>query len=241
MSWLYSQALVAAYSGAICLDGEPSAQSSGSPTQLAYLPPDRMTAFSRLSRFGMMFRPLTDDLGQAVLMSYLEDFPAKTFPAQARAQGSTESDPVCGDIWPGSFARYDRALSSWKTHQCSLLGDLDEFSETWPTWGLMHGGVCWEQRTLERLTNETAFGSSQKVPTPVASDYKRAIITKKYATKQNAPDDLCKWALRESGLENGRMEPQLWEWLMGWPIGHTDLKPQGTARFQQWQQQHSTF
>ncbi len=85
MSWLYSQALVEAFSVGTSLDGEQSVQSSGNPTQLAYLLPDKMTDFSRLSRFGMTFRPLTEDRGEALLMSYLEAFPAKTF--QSRGGG----------------------------------------------------------------------------------------------------------------------------------------------------------
>ena len=78
MSWLFSRALVEAFSEASSLDGEPSAPLNGSPMQQAYLPADKMNAFSRLSRFGMTFRPLTDNLGQDVLTSYLEAFPAKT-------------------------------------------------------------------------------------------------------------------------------------------------------------------
>jgi hypothetical protein len=80
MSWLFSQALVAEYLGENSLDGEQSVQSSGKNTQLAYLPQDKMTEFSRLSRFGMMFKPLTENLGEELLMSYLADFHAKTSP-----------------------------------------------------------------------------------------------------------------------------------------------------------------
>jgi hypothetical protein len=78
MSWLYSQALVEEYLGDISSDGEQSVPSSGNPTPQAYCAPDKMTAFSRLSRFGMTYKPLTEDLGEALLMSYLEAFPAKT-------------------------------------------------------------------------------------------------------------------------------------------------------------------
>lgn len=38
-----------------------------------------------------------------------------------------------------------------------------------------------------------------------------------------------------------RLNPDWVEWLMGWPIGHTALKPLETAKFQEWQQQHSIF
>jgi DNA (cytosine-5)-methyltransferase 1 len=158
MSWLFSRALVEEYSAANCLDGEQSAPLNGSPTQQAYCAPDKMTAFSRLSRFGMTFKPLTADRGQELLMSYLEDFRARTLAQQEKAQALTESAAECGEKWHGSFTKYSPATSSWKTHQCSLLGDLDEFSETWPQWGLMRGGECWEQQTLVRPINEIASG-----------------------------------------------------------------------------------
>ncbi|MGF6856525.1 hypothetical protein OKW29_005436 [Paraburkholderia sp. CI3] len=57
MSWLFSQALVEEYSAATCLDGEPSAQLSGSLMPQAYLQSGKMMAFSPLSRFGMPANP----------------------------------------------------------------------------------------------------------------------------------------------------------------------------------------
>ena len=77
MSWLYSQALVAEYLGENFSDGEQSAPLSGNHTQQAYCAPDKMTDFSRLSRFGMMYKPLTENLGEELLTLYLEDFHAK--------------------------------------------------------------------------------------------------------------------------------------------------------------------
>ena len=53
MSWLFSRALVEEYLGENYSDGEQCAPSSGNPTPQVYLPPDKMTAFSRPSRFGM--------------------------------------------------------------------------------------------------------------------------------------------------------------------------------------------
>lgn len=160
MSWLYSQALVAAYLGESCLDGEQSAPLNGNPIQQAYCAPDKMTDFSRLSRFGMMFKPLTESRGEELLMSYLEGFHAKTSQPQDEAQGLTESDQECGEKWHASFVRFDPDTHSWKTHQCSLLGDLESFSETWPQWGLMRGMECWEQRMLEQTIRGTESGLS---------------------------------------------------------------------------------
>jgi hypothetical protein len=78
MSWLFSQALVEEYLGDTSLDGEPSAPLSGKVTQQAYCAPDKMTKFSRLSRFGMTYKPLTESLGEELLTLYLADFHAKT-------------------------------------------------------------------------------------------------------------------------------------------------------------------
>jgi hypothetical protein len=82
MSWLFSQALVEEYLEDICLDGEPSAQLNGNHTQQAYCSPDKMTEYFRLSRFGMMFKPLTESRGEELLMSFRAAFPVKTFPQQ---------------------------------------------------------------------------------------------------------------------------------------------------------------
>jgi hypothetical protein len=42
-------------------------------------------------------------------------------------------------------------------------------------------------------------------------------------------------------LVNGRLNPQWVEWLMGWPVGWTDLKPLETAKFQEWLNWHGSF
>jgi len=160
MSWLYSQVLVEAFLGDISLDGEQSVQSSGSSTPQAYCAPDKMTGFSRLSRFGMTFKPLTESRGEELLTLYREAFHAKTSQPQGEAQGLMENEAECGEKWRGSFTKYDQLSCSWKTHQCSLLGDLDEFSETWPQWGLMRNGECWEQQTLAQTIRGTEFGLS---------------------------------------------------------------------------------
>jgi hypothetical protein len=169
MSWLFSQALVEEYSVDTSLDGEPSVLLNGNPTQQAYCAPDKMTVFSRLSRFGMTFKPLTASRGEELLTLYRAGFHAKTYQPQEKEQALTESAAECGEKWHASFTKYSPDLRLWKTHQCSLLGDLEPFLETWPQWGLMRGGECWEQQTLAQTTNATASGL---LPTPLASNTK---------------------------------------------------------------------
>lgn len=95
------------------------------------------------------------------------DSRARTLAQQAGEKESAEKNPASGPNSLASFARFDRDTSSWRIPQCSLLGDSELYSETWPKWGLMRGGVCWELPTLVPRT----FGSGSGYwPTPVAHD-----------------------------------------------------------------------
>jgi len=244
MSWLFSQVLVEEFLGENCLDGEQSVQSSGNPTQQAYCAPDKMMDFSRLSRFGMTYKPLTATRGGELLMLYLEAFHVPTSAQLAKEQELMEKPLECGEKWRGSFVKYD-------PHQCSLLGDLDEFLETWPQWGLMRDGECWEQQTLERHIRGTGYGLSpnniDSFHTPNTtgldggSNSRRAL--KKRMQMWRTPDTgaggtsgLLKEGKthRENGQPiqvrlvdqvGGQLNPPFPEWLMGWPLGWTDLKP----------------
>ena len=168
MSFIFSAALVAEFSPANCSDTEQCAPSSGSPTPKPCLWHDKTTDHSRLSRFGMTCKILTGNHGEELLTSFVAAFRAKTSAPQEKALVSTESAAACGEKWHGSLAKYDPASSSWKTAQHSLLGDSEEFSETWPRWGLMRAGECWERPTLAHRTNGRGSGS-WLMPTPTCS------------------------------------------------------------------------
>jgi len=295
MSWLFSRALVEAYSGESCSDGEPFVQSNGNPTQQAYLSQDRMTAFSRLSRFGMTFALLTEGRGEELLTLYLAGFPVKTSAQQDTAPVSPAVDQDSGRKWQGLLGKYDHVTRSWKTAQCSLLADLEQCLEIWPRWGLMRDGVSYQQQTLVRHISENESGlwatpmmsdwkldctlpaiyrrmeggrhpifptpttgggggersaeragtgdlnfmaRTNKWPTPRLNDYKgegQQMIRKDGKSRM---DQLC---FNVESQETGRLNPTWVEWLMGWPLEWTDLKPLETDKCQEWQQQHSNF
>ena len=130
MSFIFSRALAEEFSGATFLGGEQSAQSRGTPMPQAFLPRDKMMEFSRPSQSGMTFGPLTDDHGKDVLTSYLAAFPARTLVPPDEARASKVIALGSGQKWLASFAKYDHDSSLWKTAQCSLLGDSEEFSES---------------------------------------------------------------------------------------------------------------
>jgi hypothetical protein len=105
MSWLFSQALVEEYLGANFLDGEQSALSNGKPTQQAYCALDKMTDFCQISQFGMMYKPLTESLGEELLMSYLGDFHART---SAQLEGG-------GNYWKPKFNVERDGKNYWRS------------------------------------------------------------------------------------------------------------------------------
>jgi hypothetical protein len=253
----------------------------------------------------MTYKPLTESRGEELLTLYLAGFHARTLALLEKAQELTESDQECGEKWRASFTKYDLDTRLWKTHQCSLLGDLDEFSETWPQWGLMRDGECWEQRTLEQSIRGTEYGLSERLPTPQASD----LITKKTSASWKAkggvnftlsnPDIQAKWPTPKSrdwkdgqtagnrkspglgvvahwptpratdfkgatsaeamskaaargfspnlpeataaSVGGGKLNPMWVEWLMGWPLGWTDLKPLEMGKCLYVRQPHGEF
>jgi hypothetical protein len=250
MAWLISKALYEKWHSSLeleeessedtCSDGKQSAQSSGNPIQLAYLPPDKMTAFSRISRFGMTFKPLTESLGAELLMWFREDFLAKIYPQQAMEQELPEANPVCGNTWQGSLAKYNPDTLSWKIAQCSLFEDLELSWQTWPQWGLMRNGECWEQTPLGLVTIEKEYGYW---PTPVATDWKATgkLETLKRQGDKNGAGHQNRPQYQYARKYNMKMPLAAQEILMKWPLGWTDLKPLVMDKSHCVQQQHGEF
>ena len=279
MSWLFSQVLVEEYLGDISLDGEQSVPLNGKPTQQAYCAPDKMTAFSRLSQFGITFKPLMENRGKELLTLYLEAFHAKTLVQPEKEQELMESEAECGEKWHGLLARFDPDTHSWRTVQCSLLEDLNESLRTLPQWGMTVGGELYLLPTLVQTTNEKESGlwltpSTVDIPTRSLESMKKRLEYRKkigrngvgagclseqvewsgkgapigYITKETWPAPQASDNQDRGNMSNpsvqrrvqigkqillsqsvhptsGRLNPTWVEWLMGWPLGWTDLKP----------------
>ena len=341
MSWHYLPELVEGFSEDTFSGGAQSAPSSGPSSPAKLSSGDSETELCLSSRSGTMSRPSTGDPGLDWWMLSLEDSHARTSAQQAKEQESTVHGLECGSTWQGSLARYDRDLRLWKTPQYSLLEGLDEFSGTWPRWGTMRNGVCWERTILVPPTSEIGFGFSDLLPTPLASiathggpnqrdssgrpglqmaammwpnplssegsgggnagyalaaingekrksgatrslklrdvvlafptptvnDVKNSSLPPSQINRDSLIGDVMRnWPTPRAGnpgsrpngkggkilaeevkkkeenmIPGGQLNPDWVEWLMGWPVGWTDLQPLGMDRFQQWQQQHSGF
>lgn len=264
MSWHYSQALEAACSQAGCSVGERSAPSRSTTMPAASSCSGRTTGTLSRSRSGTTCEPSTADRGVDWWTSSLAASRARTLASPGRAMGLRARGRDCGRKCGASFARFDRPSSSWKTHQLSLLGGWEPFSETWPRWGMMRDGECWELDTWERLTGGTGSGSwptptaqdaknstfppSQKdrdsivghvlrnYPTPTAVDAKRGVETQEARRRRGAHTGTT---LNDAvNARGGELNPHLHQWLMGWPLGWTSLSPLETAKFQRWLSLH---
>jgi hypothetical protein len=268
MSWLFSQALVEAFSVESSLGGEPSAQSNATPMPPAYLLRDKMTDAWRRFPSGMTCEPLTESHGEALLTSYLAGFHAKTSQQQGREQASKESEAGFGKKWQELSVKYDRNSHSWKTHHCLFDEDLPPSSVTLPKWGMMRNGVLYQQQMPSFLKAVHAHITCEKesglsLPTVFASDaihstnlanLRRSTIkisvmaahgmlrptptARDWKDNGKSPAELARNSETLAIQAGGPLNPLWVEWLMGWPIGWTELKPLEMGRFQQWQHSH---
>ena len=126
------------------------------------------------------------------------------------------------------------------------------FSETWPRSGMTRGGIAFPLQPLAPLTSATGSGSwptphanchtgaghqgrdyglnvqtaVKMWPTPAAHEarlgYQRRDTGKKGSQKSRTTVVINLMGGREQA--SGQLNPQWVEWLMGFPIGHTDLR-----------------
>ena len=113
------------------------------------------------------------------------------------------------------LATYDRNSSSWRTLQACLLaqasgqaGGLAEFSETWPSAGLMRNGRTYRRQPWALPMKGNGFGS---LLTPIKTDASLALSLRDGYSRSKA-----------------HSFGSLSEQMMGFPDGHTDLQPLAT-------------
>lgn len=201
-------------------------------TQEKYCSPGNEMESCHDSQSGTMSAPLTENHGEDELTLFAVDFPAKTLVMQEKAQESQKiQDQDCGLRWQGSFTKYDPTTSLWKTHQLSLLEGLESFSETWPKWGIMLHGECWELEIYPDQSNASGFG----LPAPTKAMGKRgwgiSNVKPRYSTTVEA----------NARVFGYKPHPSVLEWSMGWIPTWTRLGPLETDRFHKWLHSHGEY
>lgn len=109
---------------------------------------------------------------------------------------------------------------------------------TWPTPDTCAGGTGPSQTKR----NDPRLQDVVKWATPCARDGKEqtlspalAVIHNDKTTSRQLPRQM---SAESPELHGGKLNPMWVEWLMGWPLGWTDLQPLATDKFRQWCASH---
>lgn len=158
MSWHYLQEPEAESSVDICSDGEPWQPSKLKNTHAPFCCNGRLTESYLDSLSGTMCAHSTAYPGADELTLSRADSLARTFPQLEKALEYQAREAASGLSSQGLLAKYDHDTHLLKTAQCSLFGDSTESLQTFPRWGTMRNGVCWERTMSVRHIKETESG-----------------------------------------------------------------------------------
>ena len=233
MSWHYLRELEGESLEDICSGGELLQPLKSKITHAEFYCNGKLMDSYLDSLSGTISEHSMGNLGQEKSMSSQEVSPVKTCLQQEKAQDLMESDQDSGEKWQGSFAKYNPDTHSLRTPQCLLFEDSTEFCAILPKWGLMLDGELWEQQTLVQSTREIESGLS---PTPPPDNWPTP-------TTPSGGGNCGGSGAYKNAIKNGThiphsINPNLYEWLMGWPIGWTDLKPLVMGKWPFVPQQH---
>ena len=133
---------------------------------------------------------------------------------------------ICGPSSLMPLAWFDRHTHCWRTSQGTLLLGLDLFSQTWPRSGMTQDGIAYRLPPSVPLTDATGCLLSQHeetwaTPRAGLGDARNSRSWIREEGPQNLENQL---ASRHPETIGGQLNPAWIEWLMGFPIGWTDLE-----------------
>lgn len=191
------------------------ARGSGSRTSKPFARFDPATSSWRTSQFSL----------SGALTSYSGDWPRagtmRNGTVSPRAPLAPLTDATGYSSWPTpttADAFTDKLRSSQQTEGSRHLVNLAQAVQMWPT--PMASDALRGSRTYAR-GNPTLLGVVKLLPTPKASDGRRNGCRSEQ--ERDSPD--------LPAIVGGRLNPTWVEWLMGFPLGWTDLEGSGTPSF----------
>ena len=126
---------------------------------------------------------------------------------------------TCGLGYETPLANYDLDTQSWKTFgDISLWGDCPLLANLPPS-GMTRNGVLYPQPAWGPIIDATG---SSLWPTPTADDASNV------NPKPNRFMGLVAAVNGQESQRTGKLNPMWVEWLMGFPIGWTDLEDSAT-------------
>lgn len=226
MSWLFSRALVEEYSRQPYSGIEQSARLNLTHSAEAFCWRDKTMEACQLSRYGMTSAHLMGAHGEDLLDWYRA---ASRANSQAAPLEDVIPPSTSGRTCCGSYRKSGRDSSLPKTSDCHCSpSDKPATTSSASATGCA-GPYKSLPPTAGPRTSAHAFGC---LATPTATANQLAPSMAKHPGCRN---------LQAMVETTGLTLPTLYEWMMGWPIGWTELKPLATDRFHEWRQQHGGF
>jgi hypothetical protein len=263
MSWHYLQGPEAASWDPNSSGGTPAALSKLIPTvETSSLPVKEMVSY-RLFLFGMTLEVSTDDLGGDLLTLLRVGSLVRTSVRREKVKESPETVRRCFSKCCESLRKYGLRLSSRKTVRTFVPKVSVLWSKDLPAWGLWGHTGCWELGTSARLIKGKECGS---LPTPTATRYgsNQGGATGRVGKERPSLQTMARRGMwptptksdgtggpgagkNRQGGDNlrtrvgGQLNPTWVEWLMGWPLEWTGLRPLETDRYPSWLRQHGEY
>ena len=144
---------------------------------------------------------------------------------QEEEQGWLALGLGCGMSSPESWAKWDPGSLSWKMLLRSVAVDSPLSLERLPISGTMRNGQLYPHRNLEPSTNESGRSLLPTICAREGRDWSRSHILAKLDKGDGVAKRICSKSLTAlSYLDPLGLHPCFGEWMMGFPVGWTDLR-----------------
>lgn len=151
-------------------------------------------------------------------------FRARIFHSLEKVPDYPGSVQVSGGRYADAFAWYDHSSRCWRTWQSCLIEGWARYSGAWPESGMTRSGIAYQLPPLVPVIDEKDYSYW---PTPTASDCKGAVSLAKANQRKSQSSRgvrLPEHLTVEYQVNIGsRLNPNILEWMQGFPINHTEL------------------
>ena len=144
---------------------------------------------------------------------------------QEEEQGWLALGLDCGMSLPESWAKWDHASLSWKMLRRSVAVDSPLSLERLPISGTMRNGQLYPHRNLEPSTNESGRSLLPTLAAREGRDWSRSPILAKLDRGGCVARRICSQSSTARSYQDPLgLHPCFGEWMMGFPVGWTDLR-----------------
>ena len=146
----------------------------------------------------------------------------ETFPKSGMMQGG-----VLWELTMWEHPTSERECGYWRTPDAGAGGEIsDEKAADYAAGKPRKSGSAIQIRLCDQVRHRKLW------PTPKCQDSRTALRDR---GKSNL-GEVVHGGMQTPPTKTARLNPNWVEWLMGWPIGWTDLKPLGMDKFRLWRQ-----